>query len=394
MLVFTKKIFIYIFYSIILGTVFACTSNVDKKETASIDNSNINLPLAGEPVIITQAGNIQLVVTTQKAVLRAEPNLNSPVISIAAQKDTFYFANRISEHTLKMRLEGIDYEEPWVKIYLTQDSTETEKTAWVYGGNISFINLHNAQLQELILSRRIRSVFGEDYVRQYHMFRARCAHISTDIAFELAWRTSEEFIENLSLRLADIVQQQQQITDTIANFYWLNELFEGSAYLHWYAPHNKYYIWKDLRFWQAKSLLTAEETDDAFIQTQFKLYSPDSITFYQPQTSLYVDGKNFCTLGNGVYEEILMYIGAQLQNDTLFKPYYRPIVQTLLSEMVHNNYYWRPIQEIIQELKNIINYAPVELFTPAELLILDNRLRELESPENHAIFTNILEIGI
>ena len=65
--------------------------------------------------------------------VRAQPYLNSPVIDRIMRGNEMFFIGQKSDFKQKIRLEGIDYNEPWVKI-----RTQEGKEGWVFGGGVRF----------------------------------------------------------------------------------------------------------------------------------------------------------------------------------------------------------------------------------------------------------------
>jgi hypothetical protein len=379
-----------ILYCLPLLWLFACTSDAPTPPPKIVAADSLKTP---KPIETTSEG-LMLTVATAVAIVRTTGDIAAPEIQRFKKGDTLLFANQISENTLSMRLEGVQYDEPWLRVWLPARPNEESRIGWVYGGSVQFIDLHNEQIRELVVDRRIRSVLGEKWLNPIHAYRKGVQQIQTAVAFEMMWARSENLRDSLQNIINAITTQQIRNNDTIPNFFWLNDVLDNSFLLHWIAEKQQYYLWRDLRYWQQKTLFTAEDSDDDFIRTQLMAYQQDSIEFLVPDWCLYLDNNIYSMLGSGIHLGVLDSIEISLGRDTLFRTYYLGLKDEVVADIVNNPYFWRAAIDAQTEIDTILSRPHSLTLSRSDRIALQARHTQLANPELHKLRTFIMEQGL
>jgi hypothetical protein len=368
---------------------FACRSDTPAPPVVVADSLKTPAP----PIQTTSEG-LMLTVATTVAIVRTTGDIAAPEIQRLKKGDTLLFANQISENTLSMRLEGVQYDEPWLRVWLPARPNEESRIGWVYGGSVQFIDLHNEQIRELVVDRRIRSVLGEKWLNPLHAYRKGVQQIQTAIAFEMMWARSENLRDSLENIINAITTQQIRNNDTIPNFFWLNDVLDNSFLLHWIAEKQRYYLWRDLRYWQQKTLFTAEDSDDDFIRTQLMAYQQDSIEFLVPDWCIYLDNNIYSMLGSGIHSRVLDSIEINIGRDSLFRVHYLGMKDNIIADIVNNSYFWRAALDAQTEIDTMLTRPHPLSLSRSDRIALQARHTQLAKPELHKLRTFIMEQGL
>jgi len=111
------------------------------------------IPIDGQPV--------SLVVTTRQAIIRVAPSIDAVEIARRSKGDSLLFTNRISQFNTAIKLEGVTYNEPWLRVIL-----EDNAMGWIYGACINFDATQQIQLKEKVLDQRAVTLFGTSLAQQ------------------------------------------------------------------------------------------------------------------------------------------------------------------------------------------------------------------------------------
>ncbi|MFN7118216.1 MAG: SH3 domain-containing protein [Saprospiraceae bacterium] len=74
-----------------------------------------------------------LYTTVDKVNVRREPKLNGAVVSRLELHEEVTFLNEVTDFQQEITIEGVKYNEPWVKV-----KTQAGRIGWVYGGTVSY----------------------------------------------------------------------------------------------------------------------------------------------------------------------------------------------------------------------------------------------------------------
>ncbi|MCH2023481.1 MAG: hypothetical protein MK207_13480 [Saprospiraceae bacterium] len=292
---------------------------------------------------------ISLRITTNYAVIRKNPSINSPEISRKMKGDSVLFNNKITPYNRSIKIEGIQYNEPWLQILL-----EENKFGWIYGGCIDFKASKNVQLKEKVLDQRALNFFGPSLAQQITTYHNKAQNITTLSAFNSIFSMSQLLKDNLEdyMNLNIPMLKSTQLPD----FFWLNELIDGML-VHYIPEHQKYYLFKDLKYWQKISQKTLEPEDNNFIELLMAIYPEDSIEYIYYGWELPIDSTITCSLlGSDIHYNILeKMILVSSDSNKYFKLETQKLKQALVDDISKNKHYWMPLDSIQKELTYIID---------------------------------------
>ncbi|WMX13859.1 SH3 domain-containing protein [Aureispira sp. CCB-E] len=376
-----KKLVFYSFFILLIYSFVSC-KNEPQESTITSNSQDSTIQEQTTPNILQLEGQpISLVVTTQKAIVRAAPSIEAAEIARFSKGDSLLFTNRISEFNTAMKLEGVAYNEPWLRIILSDN-----KMGWIYGACINFDATQQVQLKEKVLDQRAVALFGASLAQQIAVYQKEVKTARTLPAFRTLYSRAQ--------LLKDSLEKQMNIylktAHTFPDFFWLNELMDGLL-VHYIESQNKYYLFKDLRVWQMISTQTDALEDDQFVEVLLASYPSDSIAFYFYGWQLPVDSTTMCSLlGSNIHIDVLDKIGVALDSNGYFNAEIKTIKQALIDDIAVAEHYWMPLEQIQQEL-NAILQKKYTFLSSGDRIALKTRRQLLQKHVENNIAVNLFE---
>lgn len=378
-----KNLIPYLFFSLFIFSFVACKNDASKPSvppelgdsTTSQNTKAQIIPIDGQP--------ISLVVTTRQAIIRAAPSIDAAEIARRSKGDSLLFTNRVSQFNTAIKLEGIAYNEPWLRVIL-EDNT----MGWVYGACINFDARQQIQLKEKVLDQRAVALFGSSLAQQIAAYQKEVQSASTLPAFRTLYSRAQILKDSLEQQMAIHVKMAEELPD----FFWLNELMDGLL-IHYIEDENKYYLFKDLRIWQSISKQTAVKEDDNFVDVLLAAYPSDSISFYFYGWELPIDSNTMCSLlGSNIHLDVLDKIKIALDSNSngYFNTEIKDLKQALVDDIAVAEQYWLPLEQIQTELELIIkrNYPFLD---SGNMIALKTRRQLLQKHVENKIAVNLFE---
>lgn len=335
------------------------------------------------PVILKTTGQpISLVVATQQAIIRAEPKLTAQEVKRATKGDSLLYMNEATDATTKIKLEGIEYDEPWLKVIWA-----TDQMGWIYGGSIRFEGLSHQQLNQLVLQRRIRKFFGGNLFKKLEIYQKEIEDLQTLPAFKMMGDRAVELKDSLSNRMNFLLTASD--SDTIPDFFWLNDAFPG--FLVHYIDGEGYQLYKNYKQWLLFAQKTPATADDALVDVYFSVYNTDSIEYAVQDWQWATPEGDLCSvIGKGVHLKILEKINIVLEQSPYFEEELMGIKQQLINDVAESTCYWASLKEIGKEIDAILakNYG---FISSSNLIALKTRKKLLQEHKEKNIRLNIFE---
>jgi hypothetical protein len=366
--------------------LFAC----DNKTTTEPSSTDVvvadSLP-STPPLIERQVSGLPvvLVVRTAMATVYERPDFSAALVTNYQQGDSLLFTNRVTETYSNKTLEGLTYQEPWLRIILPN-----EKMAWVYGAHVQFDAQAQPALAKLVLYPRVAALFGNNLAQQIGIYQQEASGIRTLPGFRTLYTRAQHIKDTLELRLANYARANTAAST--ADFFWLNELLEGLL-LHHVPEQNKHYLFRDLTHWKNISLQTPSMVDDHFMELLLACYPADSIAYYYYGWQLPLDEQRFCSLlGSGIHSDVLTQIDSAIDTSSYFRPEINQIKQALIDDIATNRNFWMPLPAVQNELDSILkkNYA---FLNSGDRVALKTKRAFLKAPQDHQLVLNLFEKG-
>ncbi|BDS12885.1 SH3 domain-containing protein [Aureispira anguillae] len=370
--------------SIYLSLFFAaCQNSSNETDPAPIDSTQTS---NSSPAVISIQGHpISLVIITEQAIIRENPSIEATEIARLVKGDSLIFTNKISNFNTAIKLEGIAYNEPWLRVILANN-----KMGWVYGGCINFDARQQRQLKEKTLDQRVVTLFGQSLAKQISIYQKELQSTSTTPGFRSLYSRAQSIKDSLEHQIA--IHLHASNKSQLPNFFWLNELMDGLI-VHYIPEQHRYYLFRDLKRWQALSLKTTGTEDDQFIETLLASYPSDSIVFHFYGWQLPIDSTTTCSLlGSQIHSKVLEKISAALDSNSngYFKQEIIALKQAIVDDISVSNHYWLSLESIQSELDAIIE-RQYPFFTTSDRVALKTRRQMIGNYTQNNIVINLFE---
>lgn len=311
--------------------------------------------------------------------LRSEAGPEAQVIRTLTKGELLIDAGEVSDFTTPIRLRGIDFDEPWIKVRTTD-----EETGWVYGGALNPAMQAGPEAASLLLDKRLTTFFGESLTRRIKEYRDQ---------FTAA--TNSEDLAAVYLDGVDISEQmnpvlEERITlddyDQLPDLFWLEQAFP--AYQPTLVAEGTiYYLFADYSDWLEKARMTEGSEDDAFVAIALELFPQDSIAHFYPAYFLQTwDYGGHSLLGRGIHLDLLAKLEkAWKGGKSAFAPAIRTMTQDIVQDITDvDNSYWEDQAAIAREMQAILD-RKWEVLTKEDMIALRARSRQFDEPEKHQI---------
>lgn len=325
---------------------------------------------------------VQFVVHAERTQLRAAPGENGKVLEELVKGAILYDEGEVSDFTTLVTLHGIPYNEPWLKV-----RTNDGITGWVYGGALNFDSEHPTALTDMLMEKRLQSMFGLELATQIESYRALWTKVQTEQDFAHAFRVGTKLRDTLTRVMEDrlSIQNPQELPD----LFWLQQAVPGFV-PQLVAEGTAYFL-----FWNFKSLAeraakTDGVADNQFIDLNLHIFPEDSIEYFFPAWVIQTwDYGGSSLLGRGIHASSLEKMDKALSNSTLFQAEILRMKTHLINDMSDSDVtYWETKDKIVEELDAIIqsNFA---ILTNTDKIALTTRRLQFDEPEKHGIQLNI-----
>lgn len=323
---------------------------------------------------------VKLYVNKKNIKLQSQSNINSETLELLKLGESIYHTGNISEHTTPLRLQGKDYEEPWLEV-----QTPKGNKGWVYAGGIEFDADNEQSLKIALTTIRLQTLFGKELTKGIYDFQRNFDAIRTARSFERCFLSSQKLRDQLITKLS---LRQKHSDNSLPDLFWLNELLPGYI-LQLTDDGAAYRIYADFKEWNRKTLATKEKIDNEFIKLCFQLHPADSIEYDYKSWFIqtWEHGGN-SLLGRGVHLNTLAQMDSLRQKSHLFEPFYQDTKTNLLEDIINpSNSYWEEETKILAELDSILskNYSILEA---QEIIALQARREMFSKAEELQIPTN------
>ena len=334
---------------------------------------------------------VPLIVNLNYFRLRDRPGSDGELITMLAEGDTLYELGEISDFTTAIRLRGVQYNDPWIRVE-TADGTHT---GWVYGGGVSFDPYLDNPTTERLMDRRLRNLFGDSIATAVAAHRVDFRQIQSQEEFARTLRGADRLLDAMLGRLEDILDLDyilQAPDGEMPDLFWLEAGLPGfqEALV---AEGTAYDFFTDWRQWAPLARRTTGTADDDYVQLMFALYR-DSVEHYFPAYFLQTwDYGGDSELGAGVHFRLLDKMNKALAMSDLFAPEIEQHKRELLDDILEGNSYWLRQEPILEELDAILD-ADFGILTETDLAALRARRAEFERGPSENLILNNRQLGI
>lgn len=336
----------------------------------------------GETPTQTEAQDNRLLVNLDRVRLRQAPGEDGTVLAELGNGTILYDLEEVSSFTTPIKLSGIQYDEPWLKV-----KTEDGTTGWVYAATIQLEKGDSLALANFLNEKRLLSLFGKNKTDRIQSF-SDGFHIPTTVAaFANLYREGiqlrDDLLKNIDERL------ESSSTEQLPDLFWLKEMIPGFV-PQLVAEGTSYYLFTDYKAFERIAKQTVSIIDDEFIELQYHTFPEDSIEYFFPAWMIQTwDYGGHSLLGRKIHQKLLFEIDQLYQKDTLFHPEMLALKDRLVEDLTGASVsYWEGTDKIIPELDTILN-ADLTIFTKNDKVALETRRKQFDQPEEHGIRANL-----
>jgi hypothetical protein len=359
--------------------VMACSGNQttasnDESESSSTEaTSKPNEPTNKEPLVFTtNIDNLRL---------RDQPGTEGKELVRLSLGTTIFDTGEISEFTTPMKLRGIAFDEPWLKV-----TTEQGVSGWIYGGALNYALNPNNPEAEALLQKRLTGFFGQDIAGAFQKYRQNYNNTNTAAQFASVYE------EGLALRerLVDRLEEKIEVNyEQLPDLFWLKEAMPG------YVPQlvaegTMYHMFNDYKQFQQKAKHTNGSEDDEMAQLFFLVYQLDSVEHFFPAWFMQTwDYGGNSLLGKGIHTKVLDKMDNLIKQNSPFDKTITDLKNELLLDITNPEAsgFWENQEAVTRELKSIIkkNYF---VFTKEDNVALEARLKMIINAKANKIEFN------
>lgn len=336
------------------------TSSVDTVETTGTDQVSFTVQVEGLR-------------------LRTGAGPEAQVIRILARGELLIDAGEVSDFTTPIRLRGIDFDEPWIKVRTTD-----EEIGWVYGGALNPAMQAGPEAASLLLDKRLTTFFGESLTRRIKVYRDQFTAATNSDDLAAVYLNGA----NISAQMNPVLEERITVEDydQLPDLFWLEQAFPA------YQPTlvaegTMYHLFADYRDWLEKARVTEGTEDDTFVAIAIDLFPQDSIAHFYPAYFLQTwDYGGHSLLGRGIHLDLLTQLEKAWKGGTsAFAPAIRTMTQGIVQDITDvDNSYWEDQAAIAREMRAILD-RKLEVLTTEDKIGLRARTQQFAEPEKHQI---------
>lgn len=353
----------------------ACRNDKTAESTANdaasagmIDSTINSSPKTAPLVFTTNLDNLRL---------RDQPGKDGKELARLPLGAKVFDTGEVSEFTTPLKLRGVSFDEPWIKIKTAQGLS-----GWIYGGGLSFSLEADNPAAQAMMQKRLVGLFGKSLADDVERYRRNYNNATTAEEF------ANVYNEGIVLReyFARLIEEKIEVNyDQLPDLFWLKQAMPG--YIPQLAAEGTiYYLFNDYKQFQQKALKTTGSEDDEMAELFFQVHEGDSIEHFYPVWFMQTwDYGGHSLLGRGIHTKLLDEMERLNEQSTFFAKPINDLKNKLLSDITEqHSAYWESKEKVIAELNEIIDRR-YKLFTKEDRVILEARQKMMEEPEKNKI---------
>ncbi len=357
--------------------LFAC-----KTETPDSNNESDLENVSTEKIdkLNKQKKPTKMTVGLESLRLRASPGEDGKQVAYLDKGAILYETGEVSDFTTRIKLRGIWFDEPWIKVK-TEDGTE----GWVYGGAVVFDMENPTMLANKLLDLRLRSFFGNELSEQMHSYRKLYNSATTSKDFSKVFAMGQQLRDTLVTILEKKINVLELDYEQLPDLFWVEEGLPGyeTALV---AEGTIYYLLQNFKKFKKLAHNTSGKEDDEFVEINLKVHASDSVEYFFPSWFLQTwDYGGHSLLGQGTHLDILETCDQALKKSDLFLKDIVIIKDQIISDIVGKHItYWENQEKISSELDSILK-ADLDILTNDDLIAIKTRRNMFDNPKANKI---------
>lgn len=315
--------------------------------------------------------------TVKNLRMRDQPGLESEEIAELNKNDEIIFLGDISELTTKIKLRGVDFDEPWLKV------KARGKEGWVYAGGVKFeMGGVSKATKKKLINTRLKKFFGVALGEKIAIYQTDFEAIQTQEDFQKvhqqAFQLRDSLNEVLNRQLSRYDLEKTLGYEQLPDLFWIDDGIPSMT-LEVVAEGTEYYLFIDYNDFVPVASISEGTVDDAFMELTIEIY-PDSVEYFFPAWLLQTwDYGGFSLLGSGKHQSIMDKMEAIWEKGDLFKEELKGYKSELMESITEWRKYGYGKEKILVELDAIVanDYS---FLLQGDVITLKNRRGMFEKP--------------
>jgi hypothetical protein len=326
--------------------------------------------IVGEPV--------ELEVILDNVRIRDVAGLKGKEVARLPKKSKVIFNGVFSDFTDKIKLRGIQYDDPWLKIRTTKG-----EEGWIYGASVKFdANNIGADLYNKLITKRLANFFGKKTVFEIEQYQKSYSAAKTDRDFALVYRNNKQLLDAMNEKFSDFFEVEDFDTE-YPDLFWIDDPIPAMS-LGLVAEGTMYQVFTNIDDLIKKAAKTKGQIDDDFTKLLKDYYDGDVEYYFAVFYLQTWDYGGYSLLGQGKHLVLLNRLDKLAAKSDWFVPEIKTLKTKLLEDITDGSEYGEDAEMILKELDEIIK-TKYTILTDTELTTLKNRRPMFEKPENYEI---------
>lgn len=372
------------YWSIVVSlTMFLACQEAEQGETVEqqeIQQTEETQQMPASPSIEQQ--KITLTSTLKELRVRDKAGLEGTEIARLDEGDKMVYADEMSDFTTEIKLRGVDYNDPWLKVELGDG-----KKGWVYAGAVKFtMNNAGKTLAEQIVTKRLSQFFGKEKVAKIEAYQKMYAAVTTDAELAKAYQYGVNLQTELNKELEGKVDMYNQ--SEMPDLFWIDESLPAleTALV---AEGTEYYLFFDYKALLEKATQTDGTADDEFANFQIQVNPLDSTEYFFKAWYLQTwDYGGYSLLGQEKHIDLFNVMEENLKKSTVFEKGYQAIKEEMMRDLTQNMQYGEGKYSILVEFDKIMA-ADYSFMTKDDNIALETRRKMFDDPEANKLELNM-----
>lgn len=321
---------------------------------------------------------VELEVILDKTRIRDVAGLKGKELLQVKKGTKLTFLGDISDFTDKIKLRGIQYDDPWVKV-----KAPTGEEGWIYGAAIKFkSNDAGNDLKNMLITKRLEKFFGAAIVAQIETYQREFKETKTDKEFAVLYRKNKKLGDAMNMKFSEFFELSD-FDSQYPDLFWIDDPIPGMT-LSLVAEGTMYQVFTNIPDFEQKAKSTSGNLANEFMKI-VKVMHDGEIEYYYPTWFLQTwDYGGYSLLGQGKHLAMLNRLEKLSGKSDLFQPEIRTIKTELIKDITEREDYGENSETILTELDDIINGAYTVL-TDSDIILLKNRRPMFEDPKKYEL---------
>jgi hypothetical protein len=334
-----------------------------------------------ETTEVEKIETINLIIAIDQSKLLSKAGLKGQELARLPLGTHLIYLNELSTFTTAISLNGIPFNEPWLKV-----QTEDNQIGWLYAGAVKFDATGKGKtLYNDIVRKRLANFFGQNAGQLIESYNQKYNETETAYEFAQLFELGQKLRDTLIVQLNQIDLSQ---TPEVPDLFWIDEPLPALVPTQ-IVDANMFHLFFDYKELYQKALNTVGDEDEAFVSLFYTMYSLDSIEYFYPSWYLKMNDspQTYSLLGENIHLDMLARMDSLAIQTDLFQS---PLIQIkieILQDVLTNNTYWRNTEDIIKEMNQILK-ADFELLSKADKIALQERVKMFQAPEKYEILVD------